>query len=182
MKHARWLILLAFACTEAPLPKPRGYFRIGLPDTTYQMGPANCPYQFEVNRAAVLNVLPGCWANLDYPSLNARIQLTYKSLAENPLQQVLTDAHDLALKHTVKADGIQEQLYVNPERQLYGLFFRMEGKSASPAQFFVTDSTRHFLRGVLYFNAPTNPDSLQPAADFLAAEMQHLMETLEWKN
>ena len=180
MKQFALVFLLLVACGEDPLPKPRGYFRIGLPEKNYAPTQGDCPYSFEKNTAANITYLPQCWANLDYPTLKARVQLTYKSLDDIPLEQVLQDAHELALKHTVKADGIREKLYSNPETKVHGLLFAMEGQSASPAQFFVTDSANHFLRGVVYFNAAPNADSLRPAATFMIAELEHLVETLQW--
>lgn len=180
MKRLLALFLLLAACAEDPLPKPRGYFRIGLPEKSYAPTESPCPYRFDKNTSARITYLNNCWANLDYPTLKARVQLTYKSLNDVPLEQVLQDAHELALKHTVKADGIGEKLYTNPETKVHGLLFAMQGQSASPAQFFVTDSAHHFLRGVVYFNAAPNADSLRPAADFMIAELEHLVETLQW--
>ena len=44
--------------------------------------------------------------------------------------------------------------------------YDLKGNTASSLQFFVTDSTRNFLRGSLYFNAEPNKDSLAPVMDF----------------
>jgi hypothetical protein len=41
----------------------------------------------------------------------------------------------------------------------------MQGNAASSTQFYVTDSTTHFLRGVLYFYSAPNADSLKPVND-----------------
>ena len=71
---------------------------------------------------------------------------------------------------------------INPERDVYGLMYFLEGEGvASPLQFYVTDSTRHFLRGSLYFNIYPNNDSLQPVIDFITDDVRHLITTLEWK-
>jgi hypothetical protein len=52
---------------------------------------------------------------------------------------------------------------------------------ATAHQFFLTDSTKHFLRGALYFDATPNEDSLRPVNAFLQAEMKHLIQTFRWK-
>ena len=46
---------------------------------------------------------------------------------------------------------------------------------------FLTDSTKHFLVGSLYFYSRPNYDSLLPALDYIEKDVVHLMETLSWK-
>lgn len=184
MKNLVFLILLTLAaCSDPAVPKPEGYFRIGLPAREYQPLESDCPFTFEYNRSAVVEAKPQhCWMDVAYPRLRARIQLTYKSLDEVPLDTLLDDAHYLAFKHSVKADGIQEKLYTNPEKKVHGLLYLMAGNAASTSQFFVTDSTRHFLRGVLYYYAEPNRDSIAPVDVFMQEEMSRLMESLAWRN
>jgi gliding motility-associated lipoprotein GldD len=62
-----------------------------------------------------------------------------------------------------------------------GIFFKVGGNAATARQFFVTDSTKHFLRGALYFDSTPNADSLGVVNDFLEADMKHLINTLQWK-
>lgn len=177
-------VLLGTACQqEAGSPRPRGYIRIALPAQDYDTLRTDCPFTFEKNTAARYRPQKGyCWADIRYPSLKANVQLTYKDLRKHPLDSLLQDAYQLAYKHTVAADGIEEKLYLHPEEQVYGVLFRMSGNAASNAQFYLTDSSRHFLRGVLHFRASPNADSLRPAAQFVTEEMVHIMETLQWKN
>lgn len=184
MKKLAVLFLLTLAsCSDPAVPKPTGYFRIGLPAREYRALESDCPFTFDYNHAAVVEGKPqNCWMDVVYPRLRARIQLTYKSLNEVPLDTLLEDAHYLAFKHSVKADGIQEKLYTNREKQVYGLMYLMAGNAASTSQFFVTDSTRHFLRGVLYYYAEPNRDSIAPVDAFMQEEMARLMESLAWRN
>ena len=51
---------------------------------------------------------------------------------------------------------------------------------ATPLQFYITDSTQHFMRGSLYFNHRPNPDSTAPVLDRMEADVRKLMETLRW--
>jgi gliding motility-associated lipoprotein GldD len=62
-----------------------------------------------------------------------------------------------------------------------GIFYDIGGDAASPTQFFVTDSAKHFLRGSLYFNAAPNSDSLAPVVKYIKEDMLHLLETVKWK-
>jgi gliding motility-associated lipoprotein GldD len=187
LPYRQWLLLsvLVFigACTEDYQPKPEGYFRIGLPGTTYTQLETDCPYTFQLNNSAQFKPKKDCWADIYYGQIRGTIQLTYKDLrAEGDLDNVLKEAQELAYKHTVAAQGIGEKLYLNPERKVYGILYQMQGNAASSAQFYATDSATHFLRGVLYFYSAPNADSLQPVNAFMYDEMVHLMESLEWKN
>jgi hypothetical protein len=47
--------------------------------------------------------------------------------------------------------------------------------------FTVTDSTRHYLRGALYFNSEPRLDSIQPVLTFLKKDVDVLIKTLKWK-
>jgi gliding motility-associated lipoprotein GldD len=177
------LILISIgACKQNYTPKPKGYFRIALPAEEYQNLQTNCPYTFEYNQVAKWVPKEKCWANIKYPSLRATVQLTYKSVNDTNLNQLIADGHRLAYEHTVKAAGIEENLIYDDSALVYGLLYRLQGDAATTTQFFVTDSTRHFLRGVVYFYAIPNADSLQPVSDFMAQEMLHLVNTLEWQN
>jgi gliding motility-associated lipoprotein GldD len=170
------------SCEETFSPKPKGYYRIATPSTEYQETDIPCLFSFEYNRQAKIVDKQNCWYDIKYPNLRATLQLTYKEVTASNLDTLLAEGHHLAYKHTVKADGIEEKLYLGPDQKVYGILYQLKGNSASSLQFFVTDSTDHFLRGVLYYYASPNADSLKPVNDFMFGEIQHLMETLKWQN
>ena len=177
---------LLFSCSDEPgdySPKPRGYFRIQLPDRDYRQLQIDCPYTFEYNQNAEWQKdRRECWGDIYYPELKARLQLTYKPVTDQNRDQLLQEGRDLAYKHTVKAAGIGEKLYTNEQRDVYGILYDIKGEAATNTQFFMTDSTNHFLRGVLYFYAEPNVDSLQPVNEYMYQEIAHLIETLQWQN
>lgn len=182
------LIALLMGCQSNPqtTPKPRGYFRIDLPEKEYQQLDINCPYTFDYPAYAKIIQDPRdqgkpCWINLYYPGLNGTVHISYKEVAGN-LKTFTEDARSLAYKHTIKAEAIGEQAYRDPQRQVYGIFYDLKGNVASPAQFYLTDSNRHFIRGSLYFRTEPNEDSLKPVIRFVKKDIRHLMETLQWKN
>jgi gliding motility-associated lipoprotein GldD len=177
--------MLLVSCGAEPEPKPYGYFRIGLPQEKHQTLELNCPYQFDINTAARWEPhreMP-CWGDVYYPDLKARIQFTYKPIdAPHTRDQLFKEAQDLAFRHTVVADGIRERSFENPTAKVYGTVYQMVGNAASNTQFFLTDSTGHFLRGALYFYSQPNADSLRPVNEFMFDEIVQLVESLEWKN
>jgi gliding motility-associated lipoprotein GldD len=62
------------------------------------------------------------------------------------------------------------------------LIYEIGGNAASSIQFFLTDSTKHFIRGALYFNVAPNTDSISPVVDFVKKDIYHMIKTFEWKN
>jgi gliding motility-associated lipoprotein GldD len=184
-----WVLLFFLAalssCTPDYYPKPRGYFRIDLPGKTYhRFDPADCPFSFDVPDYAVPardsnRLAEPCWWYINFPRFSGSLYLSYKPVHDNVFDYI-EDSYELVYKHTVKADEISEQRVATP-RQVYGLLYTIGGNAASNLQFYVTDSTRHFLRGALYFNALPNSDSIAPVADFLKKDILRLIETLEWK-
>ena len=123
---------------------------------------------------------PG-WFNIDFPFYNAKIYLTYKDV-KNDLADLMEQTYMMNVKnHISKADAINEVLIDYPDRKVYGILYDLKGNTATAVQFFVTDSTKHFFRGSLYFSAVPNPDSLAPVNEFFRADIIHMIETLKWK-
>jgi len=180
------LFLLSFvSCNNDFQPKPRGFFRIELPEKSYQrFDLKEFPYQFEISKFSK-PVIPGrnaekFWINIYYPKFNAQLHLSYK-LIDNNLDTLLNDVHTMVNKHIPKATAINEQMYVNESKRVFGMAYEIKGSQAASAyQFYMTDSTQHFLRGALYFNFSPNNDSLKPVIEYLESDIQHLIETLSW--
>lgn len=170
------------SCTQEPAtPKPQGYFRIGLPSFEYRSLDGDYPYGFDYNQSALWETNPKkkLWGDIHYPSLKSRIQLTYKPVRNN-LDTLLMESQKLAFKHTVKASGMSEQPFADLKNQVYGMLYKINGNAASPIQFYITDSTDHFLRGAVYFFSTPNADSIQPAVNFMVEDVFHLIETTHW--
>jgi len=184
-----FLLFFAFftmGCSENYTPKPRGYFRITFPDKTYKSFESNAPYKFEIPEYSVMLKYSSAkdeawWYNLFFPEMKGTIHISYSSIKDN-LNKYIEDSRSLVYKHTIKADAINEQTFINREKKIYGVLYEITGNAASPYQFFVTDSSKHFIRGALYFNVHPNKDSLSPVFHFIKTDIIHLMESLEWKN
>lgn len=184
------LLLAATGCNTAFVPKPRGYFRIAFPEkkyTAYQ--PEGYPYRFEIPEYATVikdttffdsAAENPWWINIDFPRFGGRIHVSYKDLQKNELSKLINDAFKLTYKHTYKATAIQDSVMHTPNG-VHGIFFRVGGNAATANQFFLTDSTRHFIRGALYFDVSPNEDSLEPVNRFLLQDMLHLIQTFHWQ-
>lgn len=180
-------LLMAVSCKKEYIPKPRGYFRIDFPEKAYvRVDSAGLPYRFEIPvygrlEADKERIAEPYWMNLKIPKNKAEVHISYKKVEGN-LAALTEDSRTLAYKHSIKADAINERIFVNPQKKVYGTIYQIEGNAASPLQFYLTDSTRHFLRGALYIREVPNIDSIRPVIDFLTPDVIHLIETTEWRN
>lgn len=167
-------------------PKPKGYFRIDLPEKEYVSLDSMKYYSFE--HPVYSKITPDYlspeekeWVNVEFPSFKGTIHISYKNV-DNNIEKYLEDSYYMMTKHISRAMGIRDSVVANPERKVYGLVYFLEGEGvASPLQFYLTDSVNHFLRGSLYFNVKTNNDSLAPVIDFITDDIRHLIETVKWK-
>lgn len=179
-----------FSCNEENTPKPKAFLRLDYPEPQYKKVDFSVPFYFEVNNLAthikqkkLTSANNSYGINIEYSTLKGTIYLTYKAINGDSLTLIeyLKDAQKFTLEHTIKADEIPIFPYENKERKVYGVFSEVKGNVASPAQFYVTDSVKHFLVGSLYFNAKPNFDSILPAANYLQKDMVQIMESLRWK-
>ncbi len=176
-------IILAFtfySCKNDVLPKPSAYLRLDYPEAQYISHKDGCPFTFDVNTNAIIKQKSDCSFEINYPKMKATVYLNYKPVNNN-IDNLLRDAQKLTYKHVIKADDILEQPYINRDNKVYGMFYNVGGNAATNTQFYVTDSTKHFVAGSVYFYAKPNFDSIMPAASYLKNDMQNLMESLKWK-
>ena len=195
MKNRLSILLLALAVTFIAiscerennyLPKPRGYFRIDLSEKSYTKVDTIERYSFDCPQYALIT--PDFyspdeknWINIEMPQFKGSIHLTHKDVKGN-LGEYLEDVHTMVVKHLQKANGVRDSLICNDEHNVYGLFIEMDGKGvATPMQFYLTDSTKNFVRGALYFNFKPDNDSMQPVINFIREDIDHLINTFEWK-
>ena len=171
--------LFYMGCKEDTLPKPKAMLRLEYPEASTVLLKAEY-FQFEHNSMAQLKRNEASSITLDYPNMKGSIFITYKKVKDN-LEKLLSDAQKLSYEHVVKADNITEQPFINDKNKVYGMFYEVRGDAASQSQFYVTDSTDHFVTGSLYFYAKPNYDSIYPAAVYLQKDIRQIMETLRWK-
>jgi gliding motility-associated lipoprotein GldD len=184
------IVIVLFSCNSPYVPKPTGYFKIDFPEKKYQLfDQEGYPYTFEYPTYARIvkdSTFFGdatenpWWINVEFPQFSSRIYLSYKIIGKYKLDSLLNDAFNLTNKHSIKASYIDDSV-MTISSNVHGEFFKVEGDVATASQFFLTDSTRNFLRGALYFDATPNEDSLRPVNEFLVADMKHLINTFRWK-
>ena len=188
-------LLLLFAQCEEPVyaPKPRAYPKVEYPERSYQdFQEAYCKMTFaypsyakiEQDRYFFGDAPPdACWFDIKFPDFDAVLHCSYVPITKkNTIETLQKDAFKLTDWHNKKATFMEDQFFEN-EQQVIGMTFEVEGPVASPVQFYLTDSLQqqHFIRGAFYFNSRAEPDSLAPILTFIKQDIQHLLNTFEWK-
>lgn len=182
------LALVAGCGEDSPIPRPRGFFRIEMPERQWREVESPCGPRFEV--ATYAGAVPAdnggsadgfCGFNVAFPMFQAVLHCTYVELSgSEQLDKLVEDAHNMAFNHDIKATGIGRQQFEFAERGVFGLVYNLEGPVATPVQFYATDSLMHYLRGSLYFAHEPQPDSLRPSLEHIRDDLAHLIETLQW--
>jgi gliding motility-associated lipoprotein GldD len=197
------------SCNSDYTSRKRAYYKIEFPERKYVMfDDAKFPFSFEYPAYGKIirdtsyfdkaNNNP-YWFNIDFSSFNGKIYFSYKkiggtslykvkngdhyvdSMGLNVFDRLVTDAYKLTFKNDVKAYSIEDSV-MHTANGVSGVFFRVEGNVATARQFFLSDTTKHFLRGALYFNATPNEDSLRPVHDFLQKDLMHIINTFRWRD
>jgi len=187
-----FFLFALFSCnSDYTVGKKRGYFKIDFPEKKYrEFDQPGYPYSFEypvysaiIKDTTFFEAIPEnpWWINIDFPQFAARVHMSYKDIGKNKFDSLVNDAFKLSYKqHTYKASAIEDSAMVTPNK-VHGMYFTLAGNTATANQFFLTDSTKHFLRGALYFAATPNEDSIGIVNDFLKKDILHLINTLKWK-
>lgn len=192
MKTGKLLISLLvasilFSCDPEYTPKRKGYNRIDLPEHSYDTLKGDYPYTFLVSE--IVDVEPhhspyatDDWIDMKYYDFNAEIQVTYIPIESNEMfYSLIDDAYKLTSKHQIKASAINAIQIETPNGSA-ATIYELEGEVPSQMQFYVTDSSKNFLRAALYFKTATKNDSLAPVIEYIKEDALKMINTLEWKN
>ncbi len=180
------LSFLFFACSEdIKIPKPPTYLRLELPEHQYTSFSDECEYIFEIPpmyiiKPVISNGDTTCHKDFDLGPLNGSLHLSYIKM-EEPLSKYVNYVNDKIDEHKIKATAINDKRIIREDAKVYCTFFALEGNVASPFQFYLTDSVKHFVSGVVYFNSTPNYDSLKPSLDYLQVDLDHFIQSFEWK-
>ncbi len=173
-------------CGKTYQPKPYAYPRIFYPEKAYEYKDLDCPFSFKA--PIYTNVVQDpyseaqkCWKNLVFKPFNATVHLTYRPFSSfDQLDKNIEDTYKLAFKHIEKAEEIIERDINFNKNGLTGVIYDLEGKTATPFNFFLTDSKHHFIRGSFYFNAKTELDSVAPIYDFILDDINEMISSFEF--
>jgi gliding motility-associated lipoprotein GldD len=188
----RFLVFFIPACnSNYTAGKKKGYFKIEFPEKSYKVFDLpDYPYTFEypvyasvMKDTAFFNEKAGdYWINIDIPQFGGRIHISYKPImSRKNFDSLVQDGYKMAYKqHQEISTGIDDSVMKTPHN-VEGIYFSLHGNTATANQFFLTDSTKHFLRGALYFEATPNEDSIGIVNNFIRQDLMHLINSFDWK-
>lgn len=180
-------ILLLTGCggNDSHTPKPRAYPRIEYPVTeAIVFDTLSCPFTFTYPGYAEVQPKKDreCWFDLYMPYFNARLHCSYLPVANREdFDQLVKDVYTIAYKINERANFMETALVENAQG-VHGTRLTWTGPAASPMHFFLSDTTQHFFKAALYFDAEVQPDSLAPIIDFVKADFNKMIESFAWKN
>ena len=182
------LIFVLAACSdENPVPKPSTYLRMNLPEHSYRVFKSDCPYSMKLSNIyfASAGEQPQsnyCVQEIDLGPLNGKLFLYYLRLpSKDSLAEIINFANDKVDEHKIMAEKIDFEQVISPKKHVYGTFFELKGNVATNFQFYLTDSTQHFVRGEVLLNCRPNYDSLRPTLQYLKTDLQQLIKNFKWR-
>lgn len=193
MKVTRILICLIFpllfltACGDDTMliPKPEAHLRIEFPKRVYHRVSDDCPYSFEL--PSYMDALPAtdvargsCHKDISLGQFNGVILFSYLPI-DTALSAYINYSIKRVQEHQIMATAINDTSFSFPGKKVYGTMFSIEGNAASPFQFYLTDSVKHFVKAEVFFNTRPNYDSIYPVLQYIKADLYHMIGTLEWK-
>lgn len=180
-------LLFLSSCTEEYVPKPKGFNRIELQPHLYKDLGGDHPFTFQYSQHAQLLkdsswLSEPHWLDIYYPEHRCNIQITYKKFKDKKglFNELVDDSHKLTNKHNIRASAIDESV-MKTHKGYYATIFELSGEVPSQFQFYVTDSSKHFLRGALYFRTAIKNDSLAPVIEYMKDDVRQLINTIEFE-
>lgn len=183
-----FISLFFSSCTQEKqneTPKPKGYYRIELPEHQYQHWDSILPFRFYYSQYATFQFKQqenkDYWIVIHYTPFHADLNITYATLHKD-LRERIVEEEKMVSFHYKVADDVEFSIISDPPSRIFGQIYDIKGtKVATPISFWLTDSTNHFVRGSLYFNNPPNNDSLQPVIAYIREDILEMIQRFEWK-
>ena len=116
-----FFILGFTACNSRYTPKATGYPALTLPQKVYLTSAVReMPYTFDIPSYAIVDknvAYMGVdqqktgWMNLQFPTLNATLYISYNAIQKNQLDILVRDAYNFANNHSNKASFIEDSAF-----------------------------------------------------------------------
>ncbi|MCF0210152.1 MAG: hypothetical protein HUK18_02370 [Bacteroidales bacterium] len=184
------VIALFASCEQAPqMPKPPTYLRLDVKPASYtKFQQQDMPFEFDIPKDAKIISMESkdrnmSWFNISFEEFKFDINVScLRLVSDTMLQYAVNDCYTFLNRHEKLSAGIVQQDYRNEEKKVYGTTFEIAGRDVvSPYQFYLTDSSRYFVRFALNNRELPNNDSISPIIERLKKDMQKMIESFVWK-
>ena len=182
------VVALASCSSDRPIPKPPTYLKAMLPEHSYHKESFEAPFEFNVSDLYTLKSPINCDSSYCEQeiylgrALNGSINLFYKKLEhKDSLPSLINFSNKEVDFHKIKADQIDFDQIIDPEHMVFGTLFELKGDVATNYQFYLTDSSRNFLRGEVILNCVPNYDSLRNVLTYIKEDLNVMLNTFSWR-
>lgn len=181
------LVVLS-ACEEeyVPFARKHAFPRLELPATTaYQVFENEaCPFTFEFpeNSTVSRNKTDSCWVDISLEQYDATIHVNGRNIPRSgrPLEVHQEEHRRLIYNHSVKAARIVPEALALSNGS--GVKYEMVGEVGTPMQVFFHDPTgEESIVMSFYYRSAMKNDSLAPVTAYLKGQLDHLLQSIDWK-
>ncbi len=183
-------MLFFISCSEEPpIPKPKTYLLLETSQPIYSVvDEKELPFTFEVPDYGNLVMINSDkksdkWFNILFDKYGFEANVSYIPLkSDTSLAYMINDCYTFLDRHKKFSSGIIEHQYENPKNNTYGTIFEIKGSDVvSPYQFYITDSTKHFIRLALHCKTIPNNDSLSTYIERITTDLDYMINSIKWK-
>jgi len=184
-----WGLLFTFctACRQNPVPKPIAYPRLDYPRADYiKADTLHYPFTFEYPAYACLEIPSdkrneGIWLNIKLDRFQATLFSSYIHGSMKDIRKRILANESHLYEQAPPYSRIRKQGFLSGDSLLEGYLYEMDGNTANPLQFILTDKRERLFRGTLYFNYIPNRDSIKDIIDGLTTDIRYMMESFKFK-
>ncbi|MBM3452456.1 MAG: hypothetical protein FJX84_04850 [Bacteroidetes bacterium] len=178
-------VIFFFSCEEETfVPKPPTHLAVDLPSHSYQKYSDSAHYSFNISKLwserANIKERDSLIIYLG-KEIDGDLHFQYAQIDTlNSLSMHINKTFAKIDFHKVKAKQLKDTTFIFRDKKVYGSLYEFIGNSATNFQFYLTDSTRNFVRSELLIRRKPNYDSLQPTLNYIKTDLIHLINTFEW--
>jgi gliding motility-associated lipoprotein GldD len=180
-------IITTPSCKQQETPKPVAYPRLTYPHTGYiKADSLPYPISFDYPSFASLEIPTGIekekkWINIRFNKFQSVLYTSYFQESEKTIHQRLLKNESVLNEQIPPYSHIRKQEFDSKDGLIKGYLYEIDGNTACPLQFVLTDKHQQMFRGALYFKSVPNRDSIAAIIDGLTTDVRFLMENFKFK-
>ena len=179
------LFLFIFSCNESNyLPREKGFLRLEFEKPTYDtFSNESSGLNFIYNDAySTFEIVSDEKIVLGYKDIKISIVLSDVELENlSSFEESLQNFYMFLEPHRKKSNQISIKEFRSADNNRFAKVFEMRGPVASPLQFYVTDSTNHFLFGSMNIMEKSDYDSIYPSIMYVKNDIFSIIESVNWE-
>ena len=177
--------LFHFSCDETNyLPKEKGFLRLEFEKPTYDT--------FSIEASKLNFIFNNAYSSFEIVS-DEKIVLSYKDIKIDivlsnveldnisSFEESIQNFYMFLEPHRKKSNQISIKEFTSANNKIFAKVFEMRGPVASPLQFYVTDSTNHFLFGSMNIMEKSDYDSIYPSIMYVKNDVFSIIESVNWE-